>query len=125
MKLLRAALLCWAIALAALCALLMGCLTAPDTVEPQSPNEHFILQATHEIATEMGTWADPQITDHVYIVTCSDGSKCPAAGWVPNGGKSHTIYYWRPFVIEQSHDRLRAVARHEVEHVACQCNLGH
>ena len=127
-RLLRAAVICWTIALwIVACGLLTGCdgLTGPDTVPAGTPNEVYVISLTHQVASEFGTWADPKLTDDVYMVWSSDGTrKVPAAGWVPNGGHSHTIYYWRPFVNEQSQKRLEGVVRHEVEHVACQCDLG-
>ena len=134
--LLRLALAFWVAAAGIVaCGVLTGCssLTGPSTVEASTPNEAFLVEITHELAAQAGTHVDPKITHHIYNVTCSDGTQCPAAGWVPNGGKSHTIYYWAPWVADPCmhkgpecvpQKRLENVARHEVEHVACQCRRG-
>ena len=134
--LLRAAAICWAIALGSVaCGLLAGCdsLTGPDTVSAGTSNEVFILEISHDLAAQAGISVDPKITHDIFWTTCSDGTQCPAAGWVPNGGRSRTIYYWAGWVNEPCRykgpecvpqKRLEDVARHEVAHVACQCDLG-
>jgi len=113
------------VALAAL--LLAGCsgLTGPDTVPAGSPNEVYIIARSHELAGDVSV--NPMMTYERYMVTSSDGTrKVPAAGWVPNGGRSHDIYYWSPWVNDanRTHGELDSLARHEVAHVLCQCALG-
>jgi hypothetical protein len=100
--------------------------TGPDTVPASTPNEAYIIETSHRFASEMGTWVEPELTDEVLLVEARDGSgdMVPAAGWVPHKGKSHTIYYWRPWVVGATHAQMDVLARHEVEHVACQCTLG-
>lgn len=102
--------------------------TSPDTVEPLTFNENYIIETAYLYASTKMTQIDPHLTDDI----CSRNGKhkcnsdSPAAAWVPDGGKSHDIYFWRPWV--NAHGRtqkqLEALARHEVEHVACQCDLG-
>jgi len=102
--------------------------TSPDVENITTQNEAYLIEKTHEIAKEMGTWVDAKLTDTVCSRTgeikCNSDS--PAAGWVPDGGKSHTIYYWRPYVNapERTLRQLDGLAKHEVGHVACGCDLG-
>lgn len=72
----------------------------------------FILAETQKYANILNKKITAEVTDEVYMVTGSDGSKVPAAGWYSGGH----IKYWRTVVREYSEPVLTELAIHEVCH---------
>lgn len=87
--------------------------TNPDTTNPVTESEYFVLAETARFAGILGANVRGELTDYFYPVACADGTKgCHAFGWYHKG----VAYFYRPEVNRQSRYTLSDAAAHEVCH---------